>query len=130
MQLGYTVLFVPAVQPAVDFYEQAFGLQRGLVTPEFATLRTGQTTLAFGAESNERRELGDALAFRPNRPDADPAGIQISFIADDVEAAFAHAVAAGAKPVVTPQLMPWGQWVSRVRDLNGVLVSSVTAPRF
>jgi len=104
MQLGYTVLFVPAVTAAVEFYERAFGLERGLATPDFAATRsTGATMLAFGAESNERRELGSATSFRPNRPDVEPAGIQISFIADDVVQAFERAVGADAQPVVSPQ---------------------------
>lgn len=130
MKLGYTILFVPDVMAAVTFYENAFGLTRGNINPAFGTMHTGATTLAFGWENNERQELGDAVEFKSNRPDGIAPGLQISFIADDVAAAFDRAVAAGATPVIRPKVMPWGQTVSRVRDLNGVLVSIVTAPQF
>jgi catechol 2,3-dioxygenase-like lactoylglutathione lyase family enzyme len=88
MQFGYTVIFVPDVTATVDFFEQAFGVQRKFVTPAFAALDTGSTVLAFGSEDNERKELGRTTAFRPNSLHTDPAGVQLSFIADDIQAAF------------------------------------------
>lgn len=133
MQFGYTVVFVPDVAAAVAFYEAAFGLKAKMVNQAFGMLDTGATTLAFGWEANERRELAEAgsdITFRPNSAGAEPAGIQISLIADDVQAAYDRALSAGAAAVYPPRQMPWGQWISRVRDLNGVLVSIVTAPRF
>lgn len=129
MKLGYTILFVPDVAAAVAFYEAAFALQRTSLNASFATVDTGATTLAFASEANEKRELG-TQQFRENRIDGVPGGFQISFVADDVAAAFDRAIAAGASAVYPPRTMPWGQTVSRVRDLNGVLVSIVTAPRF
>lgn len=130
MQFGYTVIFVADIAATVDFYEKAFAAKRKFVSPAFAALDTGATTLAFGSEENEKKELDGAVSFRPNAANSDPAGFQISFIADDVESAFSRAVQAGAQVVYAPRQMPWGQWVSRVRDCNGVLVSIVTAPRF
>ena len=128
MKFGYTVVFVDDVAQTLAFYERAFGLERKFASQAFGTLSTGDTTLAFGWVVNERRELGADHPFRDNRADDLPAGAQLSFISDDVPAAFARAVAAGARPVVAPQQMPWGQTVSRVRDNNGFLVSIVTAP--
>jgi lactoylglutathione lyase len=135
MQLGFTIVFVPDVEAAVSFYERAFGIERRLVTPAFAMMQTGQTTLAFGSEANERRELlefagldADA-AFRSHAPSEAPAAVQLSFIAEDVAAAYARAIEAGATKVYEPVQMPWGQWVGRVRDLHGVLVSIVSPPR-
>ena len=133
MQFCFTVIFVPDVQSALQFYEAAFGVKSKFASQAFGMLDTGSTTLAFGWEENETHELasaGYAGTFRPNSPNQDPAGIQISFIGDDVQAAYARAVSAGAIEVYAPQQMPWGQWVSRVRDLNGVLVSIVSPPRF
>ncbi len=126
LSLGDVVLFVPDVPAALAFYEQAFGLMPKLATPAFGQLDTGGVTLAFGAEFNEEAELPDGFAYNRNRPDTPAAGVQISFVAPDVDTAFARAVEAGATPVVEPQRMPWGQTVSRVRDLNGVLVSIVS----
>jgi lactoylglutathione lyase len=133
MQFGFTVIFVPDVQSAIQFYEAAFGVKSKFASQAFGMLDTGSTTLAFGSEENEIHELaiaGYSGSFRANSLGQDPAGIQISFIADDVQAAYARAISAGATPVYAPQQMPWGQWVSRVRDLNGVLVSIVSPPRF
>ena len=133
MQFGYTVLFVPDVAAAIAFYDAAFGLKAKMVNQAFGMLDTGSTTLAFGWEDNERKELADAgsqLAFRPIIAGGEPAGIQISLIAQNVQTAYDKAISVGAIGVYPPRQMPWGQWVSRVRDLNGVLISIVTAPRF
>ena len=129
MQFGYTVIFVPDVAAAVAFYDKAFGIKAKMVNKAFGALDTGGTILAFGSEDNETKELGGKI-FRSNTLADSPAGIQVSFIADDVEAAYTRAIAAGAVEVYPPRKMPWGQTVSRVRDLNGVLVTIVTAPRF
>jgi uncharacterized glyoxalase superfamily protein PhnB len=60
------------------------------------------------------------------RPGGAAPGIELALVTDDVEAAFARAVAAGATPVKNPEVMPWGQTVSYVRDANGVLVEICT----
>lgn len=117
---------MPDVAAAVSFYERAFGLKRRMATPAFAQLETGTVALAFGAESNERAELPLGFAFHESRPGSPAAGVQVSFASDDVQAAFDRAVAADCAPVVAPKRQPWGQVVSRVRDLNGVLVSIVS----
>jgi lactoylglutathione lyase len=124
MKFGYTIIFVEDVLKTVEFYEQAFGLQRGMVNPNFAQMQTGEVSLAFGANRNEHKEL--PIPFRENQADQDPAGIQISFTAEDVSKAFETAISAGAVRVVEPHQMPWGQTISRVRDCNGVLVSIVS----
>jgi len=89
MEFGYTVVFVADVEATVAFYEAAFGAKRKFVSQAFGMLDTGSTTLAFGWEENEKRELGEAgsdLTFRANRAAAEPAGVQISFITENVEA--------------------------------------------
>jgi lactoylglutathione lyase len=129
MKFAYTVIFVEDVTLTVAFYEQAFGLKHKVNTKFFAQMDTGDTSLAFGWVGNEQKELG-ALGFYKNQPDADPAGAQVSFVTADVQSSFERATAAGAVAVVAPRLMPWGQTISRVRDINGFLVSIVTAPKF
>ena len=125
LHFGYVVVFVPDVEQAVAFYEKAFGIRRRMVTPMFAQMETGATALAFGAETNEERELG-GFTYSKNRLDAFAAGLQISFVAEDVASTFQRAIESGCTPVVQPKQQPWGQTVSRVRDLNGVLVSIVS----
>lgn len=130
MHFGYTIIFVNDIAQTVEFYQRAFGLEAQVVTPMFAQMKTGATALAFGAVSNERDELGEAASFRDNMADQDAAGIQISFISEDVGADFARAITAGAISVIAPNTKPWGQMVSRVRDINGVLIGIVSQPKF
>jgi lactoylglutathione lyase len=130
MKFGYTIIFVEDIAKTVEFYQNAFGLEVQTVTPMFAQMKTGEVSIAFGANSNERHELAGVIDFGDNKPNQDPAGIQISFVSEDVEADFARAVSAGATSVIKPNIKPWGQTVSRVRDLNGVLVGIVSAPKF
>ena len=132
MQFGYVVVFVPDVENAVAFYERAFGLKPRMVTPMFAQMETGATALAFGAEANEERELPQGFSYQRNRIDGPAPGVQVSLVSAEVERTFQTAVKNGCTAVVEPKRQPWGQTVSRVRDLNGVLVSIVspfTPPR-
>ncbi len=62
------------------------------------------------------------MALRARARTQAPAGIELGLTTPDVEAAFAHAVAAGATAVKAPTTKPWGQVVSYVRDPDGVLV--------
>ena len=128
MKFGYTILFVPNVTAAIEFYERAFDVPRRFIheSGQYAELETGATTLAFAAEDF----VSSTSPFRPNRPDTPPAGAEIAFLADDVAQSYQRALAAGAHPVFAPEQKPWGQTVSYVRDLNGFLVeicSPVTA---
>jgi len=120
-KLGYVIVYVPDVAKALAFYERAFGLARQMVHEhEYGELATGATSLAFVVETMRARH---GLTTHDNRPaPALPAGIEIAFVVDDVAAAHATALAAGAVQVTAPERKPWGQVVSYVRDLNGDLV--------
>ena len=80
---------------------------------------TGGSTLAIAAHS-----LGEKLM--PNRyerpADGRPAGIEIAFLARDVPASFAKAIAEGATPIAAPRRMPWGLEVAYVRAPEGTLI--------
>jgi catechol 2,3-dioxygenase-like lactoylglutathione lyase family enzyme len=121
MKLGYVIVYVADVPATVDFYEQAFGLQLRFLHDSqlYAEMDTGSTILAFSGEAMAEM---NGLAIRPNRPDEAAAGMEIALVADDPEAAFARAVAAGAVPVCEPSAKPWGQIVGYVRDPSGCLV--------
>jgi lactoylglutathione lyase len=124
MRFAWTILFVPDVPATLAFYEEAFGLTRRFLHEgnDWGELETGGTALAFAQES-----LTSDLKYARNRPDERPAGAEVAFVTDDVPAAYAHAVAAGATPVQPPVAKPWGQVVSYVRDVNGFLVELCTA---
>lgn len=121
VRFGYTILYVPDVREAVDFYEAAFGMTQRFLHDSglYAELETGTVTLAFAAE--EMAEI-NGLAIRPQRKDDPAQAVEIALICDDPQSAWDRAVAAGALPVSPPQTKPWKQIVGYVRDLNGCLV--------
>jgi lactoylglutathione lyase len=121
MNLGYVIVYTPDVIAAVEFYERAFGLTRRFVAEsnDYAELDTGATALAFAHDSMAAL---NKLTVRPNRPGEVAAGVELALVTDDVAAAYAKALAAGATEVSAPERKPWGQTVSYVRDRDGVLV--------
>jgi catechol 2,3-dioxygenase-like lactoylglutathione lyase family enzyme len=94
MRLGYIIIYVPNVLATVEFYETAFGLsQRSIsVSTQYAELETGATVMAF---ADEAFVASASRAFRQNRPGQFPAGAEVSFVTNDVPAAFNRAVGAG-----------------------------------
>lgn len=112
MKLGYTIVYVPDVAASLAFFEQAFGLQRRFLHEggDYGELDTGETTLAFAAHA-----LGD-MNFAGGHVHADtsaqPLGFEIALVTDDVPAAHAWALAAGAREMAAPLSKPWGQVVS------------------
>lgn len=123
-RFGYTILYVADAPATVAFWQAAFGMAlRFAHEAEYAELETGGTALAFAAEATATANAG---AYRANRPDAEPAGMEIGLLTDDVPAAFAKATSAGAVAVKPPTTKPWGQVVAYVRDPNGVLVELCT----
>lgn len=125
MKLGYVLLYVEDVVASVEFYERAFNLKRGFVheSQTYAEMVTGGTKLGFVANSL----AAQSVAFQPITPKSPAPGIEVGFVAEDVDLAFDHAVKVGAVPVLKPVQKPWGQWVSYVRDGNGFLVEICSA---
>jgi lactoylglutathione lyase len=121
MKLGYVIVYTPNVPAALSFYERAFGLTRRFLheSNDYGELDTGATVLAF---ADDKLATLNGLTVRPNRPGEVAAGVEIALVSDDVAAAYAVAVAAGAVRVREPEEKPWGQTVAYVRDPDGVLV--------
>lgn len=121
MKLGYTIIYVADVPSTVTFYEKAFSLTRRFIHNSnlYAEMETGDTILAFAG--NEAAEM-NGLAILPNSQTSPPAGWEICFVTNEVEAAFQTAIKHGCSPVSKPSEKPWGQTISYVRDLNGCLV--------
>lgn len=122
MRYGYTIVYVADVAATLDFYERAFGLSRRFLAEgeQYGELDTGATTLAFS-----RHDLATTLfpgGYAALQPDAPPAGVELGLVTEDVQGAYARAVAAGATPLKAPAQKPWGQLVGYVRDLNGALI--------
>lgn len=122
MKFGYTIVYVPDVAQSLQFFEQAFGFQRKFLheSGTYGELLTGETTLSFAAH-----ELGDSNF--PNghvaaSESAKPLGMELAFVTEEVKAAHARALAAGATELSPPVSKPWGQVVSYVRCPDGTLV--------
>ena len=131
MHFAATVIYVDDVGPVLEFYRDAFGCETKFFDPDvqlahrtsgetyqFAELVTEGGTLNFATPA-----LGALLMPGFERsPTGQPAGIEIAFTCDDVQAAFERAVGAGATTVKAPAQMPWGQTVAYVRSLEGTYV--------
>jgi len=122
MKLGYVIVYVPRVAESLAFFENAFGLSRRFLheSGAYGELSTGETTLAFAA--HELAGMNFTQGHVAASSSAHPLGMQVSFVTDDVPAAHARAVAAGATELGGPASKPWGQVVSHVRCPAGTLV--------
>lgn len=127
VSLGYTIFYVDDVGETLTFFEQAFGLDQRLLTPEndYGELETGATTLAFVSIDLAQANLGAAGGFV--RPDKDrPAPASITLVTDDVDAAISRATAAGAQSYVGRSDKPWGQTVAYVLGPSSLLIEIAT----
>lgn len=123
MLFGYTILYVEDVPRSLAFYEAATGLQRRFLHEggDYGELETGTTVLAFAS-----RKLIGELGKNPSAPVAGSPCFEIAFVTEDVPAAVAQALAAGATLVQEPEAMPWGQTIAYVRDPDDFLVELCT----
>ena len=125
LRFTFVVLYVADLPATLAFYQDAFDLPARFVHPnrQYAELDTGTVTLAFTQDELSTTALADLPGgYHPNRPDRLPPGLDLAFATDDVDAAWARAIAAGARVVSPVVVKPWGQRVGYLRDLNGVLV--------
>jgi lactoylglutathione lyase len=126
MKLGYTIVYVPDVAASLAFFETAFGLTRRFLHDSglYGELDTGQTTLAFaGHEMGQHNFEGGHVHADQS---AQPLGFELGLVTDQLAAAHARALAAGAKEMAAPVDKPWGQTVSYVRCPDGILVELCT----
>jgi len=126
VKFAYTLAYVSDVEKAMTFYAKAFGLEAGFLheSKQYGEMVTGGTKLGFVHHDTAASHGFDyeKLSTRKTAP-----GIEIGFVTDNVEKAFAQAVSAGATAVSKPTKKPWGQTVSYVRDCNGLLVEICSA---
>lgn len=126
MKFGYTIVYVPDVAASLDFFEQAFGFARRFLheSGTYGELQSGETTLSFAAhELGEMNFSGGHIAAHTSPR---PLGMEIGLVTDDVVAAHARALAAGARELTAPTTKPWGQTVSYVRSPDGTLIELCT----
>jgi len=122
LKLGWVIVYVDAPAEVSAFYEQTFGLRPEFAAPDgsYAQLDTGSTKLAFASYA-----LGDGnFAGGVRRPGEgeQPPNVEITLVADDVDAAYAAALQAGCADLASPVDKPHGQRVAYVRDPFGTLI--------
>jgi catechol 2,3-dioxygenase-like lactoylglutathione lyase family enzyme len=127
MKFAYTIVYVPDVAASLSFFEQAFGFTRRFLheSGTYGELETGATALAFA--DHELAAMNFSAGHVAAHSSSKPLGIELGFITDDVPAAYARALAAGALEIAPPQIKPWGQEVAYVRCPDGSLVELCTA---
>ena len=127
MRFGATVLYVNDVAAAIDFYQRAFGLPLRFYdeTLGFAELETGGSILAIASHA-----VGELLMPGAYSPPVGgrPAGVEIAFLTDDVPAAWAKLISAGAAPLAAPKRMPWGLEVAYARSPDGTILGLSEPP--
>ena len=123
MFFRYTILYVRDVKATLDFYARAFGQEQGFLheSGDFGELQTGETRLSFCSISL-MAQLGKTVATDRT---ALPA-FEIAFETDDVAAALAKALSAGAELVQGVEHMEWKQTTAYVRTPDGTMVEICT----
>jgi lactoylglutathione lyase len=126
MSLGWVIVYVDDPGAAAAFYERAFGLKSDFVVPsnEFAQLDTGATKLAFATYTLGEGNFDGGV--RRAELEGQPANVEITLVAGDVDGAYKRALDAGCTSLAPPQDKPQGQRVAYVRDLFGTLVELAT----
>ena len=121
MKLGYVLLYVDDVERCMDFYQKAFGLRAAFLheSKQYGELETGASKLGF---VQHETASSHGFAYQTMSPHQKPAAFEIGLVTADVDSAFTQAVNAGATPVASPAIKPWGQSVAYVRDCQGFLV--------
>lgn len=121
MKLGYVIYYVKSVEETISFYEKAFSMKRKFIheSGEYGELDTGSTTLSFASLEMAH---ANGIGFQTRSSNFQSADMEIGLVSDNVSLAHATAVKAGAVEVKRPEMKPWGQEVSYVRDLNGFLI--------
>lgn len=126
MKFGYTIVYVPHVESSLRFFQRAFGFAQKFLHEggDYGELDTGATTLAFASHALGATHF-PAGHVRASES-AQPLGMEVALVTDDVQGAHAAALAHGAIEMVAPVQQPWGQVVSYVRAPDGTLIELCT----
>ncbi|WP_454834634.1 VOC family protein [Pseudomonas lini] len=126
MKFGYMIIYVPDVAASLQFFSSAFGLSIRFLheSATYGELETGETALAFAADELAAMNFSTGHVSAHSSPK--PLGIEVGLVTEDVPAAHARALQAGATEISAPSTKPWGQTISYVRCPDGTLVELCT----
>lgn len=117
-RLGYLVLFVEALDPAVHFYGDVLEQTCAKRTEHWAQFDCGSIRLGL----YEREAMARALDVAPSELGEPPGALELAFEVDDVDVAYEKALAAGARGWRPPQDRPWGERTAYLLDPDGAMV--------
>lgn len=112
------VRFVGELGPALRFYEDILGQRCTKRTDHWAQFDCGSLRLGL----YERAAMAEALGVAEAELGAPPGAVELAFEVEDVDAAYAAAVAAGAGGWKPPVDRPWGERTAYLVDPDGGLV--------
>ena len=111
-------IFVNDLQKTIEFYRDIIGLEVKGTAESYAEFNHGGIRFAaFGREM-----LPEWLGVTPTYPDGLNGTFELAIDLphfEDVDLEFDRLVKAGAKPVMEPKDMPWGQRSAIVADPDG-----------
>ena len=113
-RFAFMKLHVPDMAPALAFWQEAFGF---VVTGTYDLPQFLENILALPGQT----ESGPNVMLLQPRPDQDltvgPGHGPLGLVVVNIHASFAHAVAAGATPIMAPE------------DVGGVIVAVLASPQ-
>ncbi len=126
LQLGWVIVYVDDPADASAFYERTFGLRAEFAAPDgsYAQLDTRATKLAFASYLLGEKNFDRGV--RRASHDEKPANVEITLVADDVDAAHTRALNACCTALAAPEDKPHGQRVAYVSDPFGTLIELAT----
>ena len=106
--IGYVIVGVKALEPAVAFYRDTMGFEFLFCEPEFhfAQFKVGDMLFSLAEGAEETHGTGDR-------------NTGIGFMVPDVDAAHAELAAKGVKFTMGPGKMPWGGYMAMFVDPDG-----------
>ncbi len=112
---GFPVLFATDVEASAQFWE-LLGFERHFQLPEdgepgYVGLRCGATEVAVTSSGWAEDQYG--------LPFAAGARVEMYLYVDDLEGAVATLRASAVRLLREPQLMPWGETIATVSDVDG-----------
>ena len=126
LQFATAVVYTADIAATVAFYERATGLAPSYYDRELGFALLGPEQAVAVASHAAGALMLDAGYTRAEHGRV--RGAELAFWADDVPAAFARAVAAGAVALTPPRVMPWGQTVAYVEAPEGTILGFLTRP--
>lgn len=113
IRIGYVIVGVKALEPAIAFYRDVLGFTLLHAAPEFhfASLHVGDLQFSLAAEGDGGE--GADMHGTGER------NTGIGFNVADVDAAYAELAAKGVQFTMPPSQQPWGGYMAMFADPDG-----------